>query len=108
MVETGVHVPYVYVTPYEVVELGVTVIDEVVCPPGDHKYVPGVWVTVAVKVELVPLQTVEEAGKETDGPVETVTVTFAVLVPQALVFEMVLLGNSSNIAKAHQPLKNHN
>ena len=52
------HDPEVYVTLYEVVAFGLTEIDWVVAPPGDHKYVPPATEGEAVNVAVCPLQIV--------------------------------------------------
>ncbi len=46
----------VYVTEYVVVDAGVTETEAVVCPPGDHAYVPPASEGVAVNVVDVPAQ----------------------------------------------------
>ena len=63
----------VYVTVYVVVVAGLTVILGVVCPPGNHEYVPPVADGVAVSVVLCPVHIVGELTL-TVGAVFTFTV----------------------------------
>ena len=63
----------VYVTVYVVVDAGLTVMLCVVCPPGDHEYVPPAADGVAVRIALWPAQIVGELTL-TVGAVFTFTV----------------------------------
>ena len=67
----------VYVTVYVVLVIGLTVILCVLCPPGDHAYVPPGVEGVAVSVVLCPEQMVWELTL-TVGAVLTLTVPLAV------------------------------
>jgi hypothetical protein len=64
-----------------VVVAGVTLIEAVVCPPGDHKYVPPPVLGVAVSVAVCPAQMVGELT-ESVATLFTVTVEVAVEDPQ--------------------------
>ena len=63
---------------------GVTVIPAVVCPPGDHEYVPPAMDGVAVNVAELPAQIVDELI-ESVGSGLTVTLFVAVDVQPAFV-----------------------
>jgi hypothetical protein len=84
-----------------VVVVGLTVIDAVVAPPGDHENVPPLVVGTAVKVADCPEQIVAEFTVRA-ATVFTVTVAVAVLEPQlpvdVTVYVVVTAGEALTVA----------